>query len=218
MGSAFLAADFRGLLHQQEVLAVVFVILFVDLFDTVGTLLGVTERAGLSEGGRLPRAREAFLADAAGSVASGLLGTSTVTSYVESAAGVSAGARTGLASVVTGCLFAGSVVFFPLLSVVGGGVDDGGGVLLYPTLAPALILVGVFMMAGVGRIDWESPLTAIPSFLTAIMMPLTTSITEGIAFGFISTSILYTASGKGRELHWAAHVIAAFFLARYVWL
>lgn len=218
MGAGFFATDFRGLFTQREVFAVVFVILFVDLFDTVGTLIGVSERAGLTVDGQLPKAREAFLADAAGSVAGGFLGTSTVTSYVESAAGVAAGGRTGLTSIVTAGLFAISVFFFPLLEVVGGRFDAGNGVTLYPTLAPALILVGVFMMASVGKIDWASPHVAIPSFLTAIMMPLTTSITEGIAFGFIATSVLYVASGRGRELYWPVHVISLFFVARYLWL
>ena len=198
--AGFLAADFKGLFQQRDVFAVVFVIFFVDLFDTVGTLIGVSERAGLSVDGQLPRAREAFLADAAGSVVSGLVGTSTVTSYVESAAGVHAGGRTGLASVATAFLLAISVFFYPLLRVVGGGLDVGDGVTLYPTLAPALILVGVFMMASVGDIAWSEPHQAIPAFLTVIMMPLTTSITEGIAFGFISTSVLYLMSGRGREL------------------
>jgi AGZA family xanthine/uracil permease-like MFS transporter len=218
IGAGVLAADFPGLFQQRDVLAVVFVILFVDLFDTVGTLIGVSERAGLTRGGRLPRAREAFLADAAGSVMGGLLGTSTVTSYVESAAGVSAGGRTGLASVVTASLFVGSVFFYPLLSAVGGSLSGPDGSTLYPTLAPALVLVGVFMMAGVSRIEWSQPEKAIPAFLTAIMMPLTTSITEGIAFGFLSTSVLYLLGGRARELHWGVHVIAAFFLVRYVWL
>jgi len=218
MGAGFFATDFRGLFAQREIFAVVFVILFVDLFDTVGTLIGVSERAGLTVDGQLPKAREAFLADATGSVAGGFLGTSTVTSYVESAAGVAAGGRTGLTSIVTAGLFAISVFFFPLLEVVGGRFDGGNGVTLYPTLAPALILVGVFMMASVGKIDWASPHVAIPSFLTAIMMPLTTSITEGIAFGFIATSILYVASGRSRELHWPVHVISLFFVARYLWL
>ena len=211
------AADFKGLFEQQDVLVIVFVILFVDLFDTVGTLIGVSERAGLSVDGQLPRSREAFLADAAGSVVSGLAGTSTVTSYVESAAGVQAGGRTGLASVATAFLLAISVFLYPLLRVVGGGLDVGDGVTLYPTLAPALILVGVFMMASVGDIQWSEPHQAIPAFLTIIMMPLTTSITEGIAFGFISTSVLYLMSGRGREFHWGAHVVAGFFLARFVW-
>jgi AGZA family xanthine/uracil permease-like MFS transporter len=218
MGAGFLAADFRGLFERREIVAVVFVILFVDLFDTVGTLIGVSERGGLTVGGQLPKAREAFLADAAGSVAGGLLGTSTVTSYVESAAGVAAGGRTGLASIVTAGLFGVSVFFYPLLQVVGGQFDGGDGVTLYPTLAPALILVGVFMMASVGKIDWSAPHQAIPSFMTAIMMPLTTSITEGIAFGFISTSVLYLVSGRGNQLLWPVHVISLFFLARYVWL
>ena len=216
-GRDLFAADFRGLFQQEDIVAVVFVLLLVDLFDTVGTLIGVTERAGLTVDGQLPKAREAFLADAAGSVAGGLLGTSTVTSYVESAAGVSAGGRTGLASVVTAVLLGGSVFFYPLLRVVGGGYETADGTTLYPILAPALILVGVFMMAGVSGIEWTAPHQAIPAFLTAVMMPLTTSITEGIAFGFVATAVLYPASGRRHELHPAVYVIAAFFLARFIW-
>ncbi len=218
MGEGFLAADFRGLFGRAESWTIVFVILFVDLFDTVGTLIGVTERAGLTVSGRLPRAREAFLADAAGSVAGGVLGTSTVTSYVESAAGVAAGGRTGLTAAVAGILFAGSVFFYPLLEVVGGHFEGVDGTVLYPTIAPALILVGVFMMVPVGKIRWTEPIHAIPAFLTIIMMPLSTSITEGIAFGFTSTSLLHIATGRARELHWLAHVVAAFFLVRFIWL
>ena len=173
---------------------------------------------GRCEGRAWVPVRAAFLADAAGSVAGGVLGTSTVTSYVESAAGVASGGRTGLAAVSTAVLFLASLFFSPLLQVLGGSFDGGPGVTLYPTLAPALVLVGVFMTASVGKIRWSDPLHAIPSFLTIFMMPLTTSITEGIAFGFVSTSLLYVVSGRGREPHWLAHAVAAAFLARFIWL
>ena len=212
----FLALDFRTLFQEAGVLSVVFVFFFVDLFDTVGTLIGVGQRAGFMVDGRLPRAREALMADAAGTVGGALLGTSTVTSYVESAAGVAVGGRTGLTALVTAALFAGSVFFYPLVQTVGGSFDLGGGVVLYPVLAPALILVGAFMLQGIREIDWDDRLQAIPAFLTMVMMPLTTSITEGIAFGFIATSVLHLAAGKGRAVHWGVHAIAACFLLRYL--
>ncbi len=212
------ALDFRGLVRESDFLSVVFVFLFVDLFDTVGTLIGVGQRAGFIVNGELPRARQALTADAVGTVAGSVLGTSTVTSYVESVAGVAAGGKTGFAALVTAVLLAGSIFFHPLVEVVGAGFDVGGGVVLYPILAPALILIGVFMMHGIGDIAWNDPRQAIPAFLTVIMMPLTTNITEGISFGFISTSVLYLASGKGKSLHWGVHVIAVCFLIRYLLL
>ena len=216
MASTFLAVDFRGLFRQADFVSVVFVFFFVDLFDTVGTLIGVGQRAGFMVNGNLPRARQALMADAAGTVGGSLLGTSTVTSFVESAAGVAAGGKTGLTALVTAALLLGSVFFYPLVQTVGAVFDLGGGVTLYPILAPALILVGVFMLQGIGEIAWNDRLQAVPAFLTIIIMPLTTSITEGIAFGFIATSFLYLAAGKGRALHWGVHAIAACFLLRYL--
>jgi len=212
----FLALDFRDLLQHADFLSVVFVFFFVDLFDTVGTLIGVGKRAGLMVEGTLPRARQAFLADAAGTVGGALMGTSTVTSYVESAAGVAVGGRTGLTALVTAVLLLGSIFLHPFVETVGVSFDLGGGAFVYPILAPALILIGAFMLQGVGDIDWQDRLQAVPAFLTMVIMPLTTSITEGIAFGFIATSILYLAVGKGRAVHWGVHAIAACFLLRYL--
>jgi AGZA family xanthine/uracil permease-like MFS transporter len=216
MAATFFALDFRALFHQADFLSVVFVFLFVDLFDTVGTLIGVSQRAGFMVNGELPRARQALTADAVGTVAGSLLGTSTVTSYVESAAGVAAGGKTGFAALMTASLLAGSIFFYPLVQMVGTGFAIDGGVTLYPILAPALILIGVFMLQGIGEIAWNDPRQATPAFLTIVIMPLTTSITEGLAFGFISTSVLYLASGRGRSLHWGVHVIAGCFLIRYL--
>jgi AGZA family xanthine/uracil permease-like MFS transporter len=216
MTSTFLALDFGSLFHHADFVSVVFVFFFVDLFDTVGTLIGVGQRAGFMVNGNLPRARQALMADAAGTVGGSLLGTSTVTSYVESAAGVAAGGKTGLTALVTAALLAGSIFFYPLVRTAGGSFDLGGGVVLYPVLAPALILVGAFMLQGIGEIDWHDRMQAVPAFLTIVMMPLTTSITEGIAFGFIATSFLYMAAGRPRAIHWGAHAIAACFLLRYL--
>ena len=143
------------------------------------------------------------------------LGTSTVTAFVESATGVAAGGRTGLTAVVIAMLFLLSLFFSPLGSVVGGGYDAGGGVTLYPVVAPALILVGVMMVRGVRRIDWDDPTEALPAFLTLMVMPLAVSITDGIAFGFIAYALLKLATGRGTEVHWLVHLFAALFLVRY---
>jgi AGZA family xanthine/uracil permease-like MFS transporter len=197
---------------------VVFVFFFLALFDSVGTLVGVASQAGLMRDGRLPRARQALLADAIGTVAGAMLGTSTVTAYIESSTGVAAGGRTGLANVVTAALFLLSLFCFPLVRMIGGGYPLGDTVVLYPVVAPALILVGTMMMGAVRDIAWDDPTEAIPSFLTIVLTPLTVSITDGIAFGFIAYSVLKLGTGRQGEAHWLVHLFAALFVVRYVWL
>ncbi|MFQ5882967.1 MAG: NCS2 family permease [Candidatus Methylomirabilales bacterium] len=194
---------------------VIFVFLLLDLFDTVGTLIGVSQQAGLLKDGRLPRARGALLADAFGTVGGALLGTSTVTSYVESAAGVAAGGRSGLANLVTAALFLVSLFFYPLVRMVGGGYQAGGELVLYPVTAPALVVVGSIMVRNVRHIPWEEYTEAIPAFLTMIIMPLTFSITEGIAFGFIAFTFLKIVRGQWREVPWLLYLFAALFILRY---
>ncbi|MEW6442719.1 MAG: NCS2 family permease [bacterium] len=220
----FLKLDLAGVL-SPGMIEVVFVFLLLALFDTVGTLVGVATEAGLMVDGKLPRARQAFLADALGTAAGALLGTSTVTSYIESATGVSSGARTGLASLVTALLFLAALFFHPLVSAIGGGISWQQTVAgrteslhLYPVAAPALIIVGSLMVKSVSRILWTDLTEAVPAFLTLIIMPLTFSITDGIAFGFIAHAALKAASGKGREVHWGMYLLAAVLLARYIWL
>ena len=168
--------------------------------------------------GMLPRARGALLADAAGTVIGATLGTSTVTAYVESATGVSVGGRTGLTAVVIAALFLLSLFFSPLVSMIGGGYDAGGGVTLYPTVAPALILVGTMMAKGVRHIQWDDPTEALPAFLTLTIMPLAVSITDGIAFGFISYALLKIATGRAGEAHGLVYVFAVLFILRYAFL
>jgi AGZA family xanthine/uracil permease-like MFS transporter len=169
---------------------VVLVFFLLALFDSIGTLIGLTSRIGLLRNGTFPRARQALLADAVGTVVGAGLGTSTVTAYIESSTGVAAGGRTGLTAVVTASLFLLALFLHPVVKMVGGGVPSADGVTLYPIVAPALILVGVLMMDGVRHIKWEDPVDAIPAFLTIITMPLTVSITHGIAFGFVAALVL----------------------------
>ncbi|MGH9314500.1 MAG: NCS2 family permease [Vicinamibacterales bacterium] len=215
----FMKLDVAGV-FQPAMIPVVFVFFFLALFDSVGTLVGVAGQAGLMKDGRLPRARGALLADAIGTVAGAGLGTSTVTAYIESAAGVSAGGRTGLANVVTASLFFLSLFFYPLVRTIAGGTPGTTGTpgtsgTLYPVIAPALVLVGAMMLREVRHISWEDSTESIPAFLTIVIMPLAVSITDGIAFGFISYAILKLAAGRGREVDWLVYLFATLFLVRY---
>jgi len=215
---------------RMNFLTIIFVFFLLDLFDTVGTLIGVGERGGfLDAGGRLPQARRALFSDAAATVSGALLGTSTVTSYVESSAGIAAGGKTGFASVVTGGLFLLALLFFPLAEMFGGAyavtrtvLVDGAAqsvtVLYRPCIAPALIVVGCLMMGSVRRIRWDDYTEALPAFLCILVMPAMVNITEGIAFGFIAYAALKVGSGRAREAHWMVYVFAALFIARYIWL
>ncbi len=147
------------------------------------------------------------------------MGTSTVTSYVESAAGVQAGARTGLANIATAALMLLSIVLYPVLAVVSSGhvyKEAGFTMFQYPVLAPALIVVGSMMLKSLARLDWEDPTEFLPAFLTIIVVPLTLSITEGISFGFIAYSLLKLVTGRAREAHWGFHVLAVVLVLRYV--
>lgn len=202
---------------QPDLVAVIFILFFLGLFDTVGTLIGVAEQAGFLENGKLPRAREAMATDAIGTIVGTVMGTSTLTAYVESAAGVHAGARTGLANVVTAALLLAAVFFSPLAQMAGEGVRVGD-LTLYPIVAPALIIVGSFMIRGIARIDWADAPAGIASFLTIVTMPFAFSITEGIAFGFIGYAALMLAVGRGREVHPLLYLFAVLFVLRYAFL
>jgi AGZA family xanthine/uracil permease-like MFS transporter len=202
---------------SPSMITVVLVFFFLALFDSVGTLVGVGEQAGLMRNGTLPRARQALLADAIGTVAGATLGTSTVTAYIESGAGVAAGGRTGLANLFTAALFLLSLFAYPLVKMIGGGVATGRA-MLYPVISAPLILVGVMMIGGLRQVPWDDATEAIPAFLTIIMMPLSVSITEGVAFGLVAYVVLKTASGRRREVHTLLYVFAVLFLARYAFL
>jgi AGZA family xanthine/uracil permease-like MFS transporter len=216
LAPTFMQLDVTGV-FAPGMIAVVFVFFFLALFDSVGTLVGVGSQAGFMRGGTLPRARQALLADAIGTVAGAMLGTSTVTAYIESGAGVAAGGRTGLASLVTAALFVLSLFLYPLVKMIGGGYTIGTTT-LYPVIAPPLILVGTMMIGGLRHIKWDDPTEGIPAFLTLIMMPLAVSITEGVAFGLVSYALLKIATGRAREVHPLIFVFAVLFLGRYAFL
>lgn len=200
---------------KTGLITVIFVFFFLDLFDTVGTLIGVSEPAGFLKEGKLPRANQAMFSDAVGTVGGALLGTSTVTSYIESATGIAQGARTGLANIFTSFLFLIALFFSPLAEMIGGEYVFNGQT-LRPIIAPPLIIVGYLMMKCVTRIDWEDLTDAIPAFLTIIFIPLTLSITEGIAFGFISYSLLKLVAGRWKEVHWIIYLFSVLFIVRYL--
>ncbi len=210
--------DISGLLNSVDILTVIFVFFFLDLFDTVGTLIGISEEAGFIKENRLPRARQALLSDALGTVVGAVLGTSTVTSYIESAAGVSEGGRTGLSNIFTASFMLLTLFFYPLVEMIGMGIETDGGRYLNPIISPVLIIIGSIMLKGVKRIDWDEPSEAIPSFITMIIMPVTFSITDGIAFGFISYSLLKTVKGDFKEVPLIVHILAVLLLLRYVLL
>ena len=214
----FFKLQIPNIFVNPELIAIIFIFIFLDLFDTVGTLVGVGEQAGLMVDGKLPKARRALFSDAVATSTGALLGTSTVTSYIESTSGISAGGRTGLTSIVTAILMLLALFFSPLIKMVGAGYAISENALLYPVIAPALIIIGCLMLKNVVSIDWDDFTESIPAFLTLLMMPLTISITEGIAFGFISYALLKLVSGQGRQVHWLIYLLAVLFVARYIWL
>jgi AGZA family xanthine/uracil permease-like MFS transporter len=200
-----LRLDIPGALHLGA-FEIVFVFLFVDLFDNIGTLVAVTGRAGLiAPDHTIPRLERIFFADAAATVFGSLVGTSTVTSYVESSTGVAAGGRTGVTAIVTGLLFFLSIFLAPLV----------GTIPVFAT-SPALILVGGLMMTGLGTIEWEVPSIAIPAFLTVATIPLTWSIADGLSFGLTSYAALQVLTGRARRADWMLYLLAALFTARFL--
>lgn len=199
--------DIPGAFHKG-LLEIIFVFFFVDLFDNLGTLVAVTKRAGLIEPDHsIPRLNRILFTDAAATVLGSLTGTSTVTSYVESTAGVAAGGRSGVTAIVTGLLFVAAIGAAPFAGMV-------------PTAAtsPALILVGSMMLTAIAEIDWHDPLVAVPAFLTLVLIPFTYSIANGLGFGIIAWAVLHVTTGKFRRRDWLLYVLAALFMARFIYL
>jgi len=189
-----------------DMLIILFTFLMVDMFDTVGTLVGVSTKAGmLTEDGKVPRAKQALLADAIGTTVGACLGTSTVTTYVESAAGVEEGGKTGLTALTTAILFLLAIFFSPLFLIIPDAAT-----------APALIMVGLFMMTPIKDIDFKDISEALPAFLTLILMPLTYDISKGLIFGILSYVIIKVATGKAKDVNIMTYVVAAMFILKLV--
>ncbi len=201
-------ADF-GALKIVDLIVIVFAFLFVDVFDTLGTLIGVSSKADmLDKDGKLPRIKGALLADAVATSVGAVLGTSTTTTYVESASGVTEGGRTGLTAMTTGLLFLLALVFSPLFLTIPSFAT-----------APALIIVGFYMIASVAKIDWNNMLEAIPAFLCILCMPLMYSISEGIAIGVISWTILHLCTGKTKgKVSVLMYILTVLFVLKYIFL
>jgi AGZA family xanthine/uracil permease-like MFS transporter len=199
--------DIAGAIHLGG-LEIIFVFLFVDLFDNVGTLVGVGKKAGLfNEANQIPRLNRILFCDAAATLTSSLAGTSTVVSYIESAAGVVAGGRTGIPAIVTGILFLLAMPVAPLIGAIPAAAT-----------APALILVGCMMLSHVAEIDWSDMTVALPAFLTITMVPLSFSIANGLAFGFTSYTLLRMLRGEFRKVNWLMYILTALFLVRFWYL
>nr|WP_304219675.1 NCS2 family permease [Fredinandcohnia onubensis] len=203
-GAAF--ANF-GDIFTMDMLIVILTLMFVDFFDTAGTLVGVANQAGIMKNNKLPRAGRALVSDSTGTVIGAILGTSSTTSYVESTAGVAAGARSGFASVVTAVFFLLALFFSPLLGVVTPAVTS-----------PALIIVGVLMVATLGDIEWKKFEIAVPAFLTILTMPLTSSIATGIAIGFIFYPITMIVKGRSKEIHPIMYGLFIIFILYFIFL
>ncbi|MGO8983364.1 MAG: NCS2 family permease [Terriglobales bacterium] len=204
--STFLKLDFRAAMHLG-LLEILFAFLFVDLFDNVGTLVGVCEQGGFIKDGKIPRVGRVLVADGVGTVFGSLTGTSTVTSYIESVAGVAAGARTGLSNVAVAILFLMATFCSPLAAAVPA----------YAT-APALILVGALMTQSISHIDWSDFSEAVPAFITMLTTPLTFSIATGLSLGLISYTVVKIAVGKLRDIAGLIWILTALFILRYIYL
>ena len=202
-----LQLDVRGAL-SKGLLEIIFVFFFVDLFDNLGTLVAVTKRAGLiAPDNSIPRLNRILFADATSTIFGSLTGTSTVTSYVESTAGVAAGGRSGVTAIVTGLLFLLAIAAAPFVGLVPNAAT-----------APALILVGSMMLATVTDIRWHEPLVAVPAFLTLVLIPLTYSIANGLGLGIIAWAVLHLVTGNWRRQDWLLYILAVLFILRFIYL
>ena len=213
LGSTAFKLDIPAALNLKggvglSLIEIVFVFLFVDMFDNVGTLVAVTKRAGLvAKDGSIPRLNRILLADSISMLIGAVAGTSPVTSYIESASGVAVGGRTGLTAIVVGILFLCTLFFAPIVQAIPAVAT-----------APALILVGALMMGALTEVEWSNPLEAIPAFLTVIIIPLSYSIANGLAFGITSYAVLKLVRGQARLSDWLVYLLAVVCVARFIYL
>ncbi|MDP9740251.1 UNVERIFIED_ORG: AGZA family xanthine/uracil permease-like MFS transporter [Bacillus sp. B2I3] len=202
----FFDIDIAGV-FTNSLYSIVFAFLLVTIFDTTGTLIGVTEQAGLTKDGKIPRAKKAFLGDAIATTVGSMFGTSPSTAYVESSTGVAAGGRTGLTATVVAILFAVSIFFSPLISAISS---------VQAITAPVLIIVGCFMMEGLAKVNWKIFDEVFPAFAIILTMPLTSSISTGIAIGFITYPLMKVFSGKGKSVHPLIYIFGLIFLVQLI--
>jgi adenine/guanine/hypoxanthine permease len=220
--ATFFKADLVGAVWSKGMLNVaalvmIFALFMTDFFDTMGTVIGVGGEAGLlDKNGSLPNLKRVLLIDSLAAVAGGLFGASSITTYIESASGVSDGGRTGIMPTMTGFLFLLSIFFAPLIAVIGGGVEIAEGVIKYPVTSPALIVVGFLMMTVMSKIDFKDYEIGIPAFLTIIIMPFTYSISYGIGFGFISYTLIKLFRGKFKEIHPLMIIVSVLFAVAFI--
>jgi AGZA family xanthine/uracil permease-like MFS transporter len=220
IGDALDPANLRDAL-ALSLLPVIFALFMTDFFDTIGTVVAVGRSARLTDAdGQLPNTGRLLLVDSAAAAMGGAMGASSVTTYVESGAGVAEGARTGLSTLVTAGLFALAILFVPLIGIVGQGVPLNRDVTLHPAVAPALVMVGYLMIRVVAEIDWERPESAVPAFLVIVGVPLTFSIAAGIGFGVLGYVLVLLALGRVREIHPLMWVITVLFVLYFMadWL
>ncbi len=207
LSGTLLQLDVRGALNLGFA-EIIFVFLFVDLFDNIGTLVGVSKKAGLvNDAHEIPRVNRILLADSLATIFGSLVGTSTVVSYIESAAGVTAGGRSGVTAIVTGLLFLLALFVVPILGIVPAAAT-----------APALVMVGSMMISHAAEIKWADPLVAFPAFLTIVAIPLTFSIANGLAFGFTAHTLIRVLAGRGRQVNWVVYGLTGLFLLRFFYL
>jgi len=206
VGPTFLKMDLRAALSLPMVPFII-VFVFMDMFDTIGTLIGVSEQAGFMKDNKLPRAKQALISDAVGTVTGACLGTSTVTSFIESAAGVEHGGRTGLTALTTAFLFLLALFFSPIVQMIGS----------YPPItAPALVVVGAMMVRNVAKIAWSDYSESIPAFLIILGIPLSYSIADGLALGFVSYPIVKLLGGRAKEVSWLIYLVAVVLVAYFI--
>jgi AGZA family xanthine/uracil permease-like MFS transporter len=220
LAPTFMKLDLSGLLSIGLVTVIV-VFFLTDMFDSVGTLIGVAQRANmLDEKGHFPGAERAFITDAVGSVFGAVLGTSTITSYIESASGIEAGGRTGLTAVTTSICFLLALFVSPVVRMIGGGceipVEGAPSIYLYPITAPVLIIVGILMAKSFIYINWDDITESLPAFLLLLGIPLTFSISDGLALGMISYPVIKVFSGRAKEVSWLIYILGAIFLIRWI--
>jgi len=214
ISSVFMKFDF-SFIHNFNFWIIVFLLLYMEIFDTIGTIIGIAEEAGFVKNNKIENAEKILFVDALGTTVGSLLGTSTISSYIESNAGVTQGARTGLSVIITGFLFLISIFFYPLIKMIGGGYEIAPGNIIYPAVGPALIIVGFLMLKNITKIDFSDFSESLPAYFTILGVPLTYSIADGIAFGIISYPVIKLLTGETKKVSIIMYILAIIFIIRY---